>query len=78
VDEEWLSNPSVIGVVTSGWTGSIPPATICEQLNDLRVDIRANKVTTYLFVDLEADSLLAQVMDPREEINVIKNQNFEF
>jgi hypothetical protein len=63
VGEEWLRNESVIGIITSDWTGSIPPTTICEQLNDLRVDIRANKVTTYLFVDIAADSLLAQVPD---------------
>ena len=77
IKEEWLKDPSAIGVLTGRWTGHIPPVTMCEQFNDLRVDTNHNKVTTYLFVDIEVDTLSATVKEIRKEIKIIKEQQFE-
>jgi hypothetical protein len=42
------------------------------------VDLTSNKVTTYLFVDIELNSDAATVSDLAEEIRIIKEQQFEF
>jgi hypothetical protein len=71
--EELVRNPAAIAVITGEWAGDIPPVTISEQLNDLRIDMSANKVTTYLFVDLD-DSFLVKIPDVSKQIANIREQ----
>jgi hypothetical protein len=58
-------------------TGRIPSVTICEQLNDLRVDSSANHVITYLFENMDSKTSKVVIEDPQSEIQVIKQQRFE-
>lgn len=63
----------IFGVLTAEDAGQIPSVTICEQLNDLRVDPTANHVFTYLFRQMDPKSMRVEVPDPSTEVQVIKN-----
>ena len=74
VDEDWKPKANALAVVTGEWAGQIPPVTICEQENDLRVDVKANIVTTYVFRDLGED---LEVSIEGSEVDVIRGQTFD-
>ena len=48
-EESWMRDIHVMGVLTAAPMAQVPPVTICEQLNDLRVDDHFNHVYTYVF-----------------------------
>jgi hypothetical protein len=70
-ESTWVQDEYVFGVLTAEDVGQIPSVTICEQLNDLRVDPRTNNVLTYLFRPLET-SLQLRIPNPAAEITSIK------
>lgn len=74
VDEDWTPKANALAVVTGEWAGQIPPVTICEQENDLRVDVKANTVTTYVFRDLGED---LEVKIDSSEIDQLRSQTFD-
>ena len=67
----------VMGMLTAAPMAQVPPVTICEQLNDLRVDDHFNHVYTYIFSALDAETMRVEVSDPEEQIRVLKQQDFE-
>lgn len=65
---ELLRDPHVIGILTAGPTGEIPPVTLCEQYNDLRADENANSVYTYVFAPMDASTMHVSIDDPQAKI----------
>jgi len=53
----------IFGVLTAEDAGTIPSVTICEQLNDLRVDPYSNNVVTYLFKSMSPNHRV-EILDP--------------
>ena len=72
-----MKDKYIFGVLTAEDPGLIPSVTICEQLNDLRVDPTANNVVTYLFKQINSQTMRVEVQDPAFEVQVIKSQLFE-
>ena len=75
--ENWMRDTHAIGLITAAPISQVPPVTICEQLNDLRVDDHFNHVYTYVFQSLNPETMRVEVHDPAEEIRVLKSQDFE-
>ena len=59
-------------MLTAAPMNQVPPVTICEQLNDLRVDDHFNHVYTYVFESLDSATMQVEIADPHEEIRVLK------
>ena len=66
--EQWINDTHVMGVLTAAPMSQVPPVTICEQLNDLRVDDHFNHVYTYVFQSLNSDTMSVEIPNPQEEI----------
>ena len=56
-----MKDEYIFGVLTAEDPGLIPSVTICEQLNDLRVDPTANHVLTYLFKQINPQTMRVEV-----------------
>jgi len=56
-----MQDKYIFGVLTADDPGSIPSVTICEQLNDLRVDPTANHVITYFFKQICPKTMRVEV-----------------
>ena len=77
--QTWVKDEIIMGVLTSADpmpTGQIPPVTICEQLNDLRVDPNSNHVITYIFKALDPTKMQVSI-DVKQEMDVIQTQRYE-
>ena len=72
-----MQDSHVLGILTAGPVGDVPPVTICEQFNDLRADENANCVYTYAFVNMDASTMRAKVDNAQEIVRIIKDQAFE-
>lgn len=75
--ETWLRDSHVIGILSASPLPPVPPVTICEQYNDLRVDLDQNYVYTYVFKAIHPTTMMVDVSDAEDQIEVLKNQEYE-